>query len=157
MLQYYPRGYCGVDKLGRPIYIERSGYINPTKVWEIVEEDELWRFFYHSYEQVNNLHFMVASKVSGKQIAHTFTIMDMSHFSVGMMNKRVYNLVQNASKIAQDYYPESLGQLRIVNSPWVFTGVWSIIKAWLDEKTRLKISLVGGSYKKELLKYIDED
>lgn len=81
----------------------------------------------------------------------------MTNFSIGMMNKRVYALVQHASKITQDFYPESLGQLMIVNAPWVFTGVWTIIKGWLDEVTRNKIQIVGGGYTKELLKYIDED
>ena len=37
----YPRGYCGVDKIGRPIYIERSGLINPGKIWELVDEEVL--------------------------------------------------------------------------------------------------------------------
>lgn len=45
----------------------------------------------------------------------------------------------------------------IVNAPWVFTGIWTIVKGFLDEKTRKKIQIVGGSYKKELLKYVDED
>ena len=45
----------------------------------------------------------------------------------------------------------------IVNAPWVFTGVFAIIKGWLDEKTRQKIQIVGGGYTKNLLEYIDEN
>lgn len=45
----------------------------------------------------------------------------------------------------------------IVNAPMLFTGVWAVVKAWLDEKTREKIQIVGGGYTKKLLQYIDED
>lgn len=46
----------------------------------------------------------------------------------------------------------------IVNAPWIFTGVWAVVKAFLDEKTRKKIQIIGSSsYKKELLKYVDAD
>lgn len=98
-MPYYPRGYMGVDKIGRPVYIERSGFISPSKIWEVCSEEELWRSFYQSYEVLNKLHYMALSHVSGKQIQHTFSILDMTNFSVGMMNKRVYALVQQASKI----------------------------------------------------------
>lgn len=47
---YYPRGYCGVDKAGRPIYIERSGLINADKVMEIITEEEMMKGYYQSYE-----------------------------------------------------------------------------------------------------------
>lgn len=45
----------------------------------------------------------------------------------------------------------------IVNAPKTFTVIWAVIKAWLDEKTREKIQIKGSSYKKTLLKYVDED
>jgi hypothetical protein len=45
----------------------------------------------------------------------------------------------------------------IVNSPMLFTGVWSLIKGWLDEKTRNKISILGGGYAKKLLEYVDAE
>lgn len=154
---HYPRGYMGVDKIGRPIYIEKSGKLNPTEIWKVTDEDYLWRSYMHSYEQVNKLHFMACSHHSGKQIAHTFSIMDMSGFSIGMMNKKVYGLIQSASKITQDNYPETLGQLMIVNAPMLFSGVYSMVKGWLDEETRKKIQILGGGYVKELLKYVDED
>lgn len=44
-----------------------------------------------------------------------------------------------------------------MNAPWSFTAVWSIVKGWLDEKTRQKIQMVGSKPTKELLKYIDEE
>jgi hypothetical protein len=90
---FYPRGYCGVDKIGRPVYIERSGFINPTEIWKVVEEDYLWKSYYQSYEILNKLHYMACSHHSGKQIQHTFSVLDMTNFSISMMNKRVYSLV----------------------------------------------------------------
>jgi peptidase E len=74
-----------------------------------------------------------------------------------MMNKRMYALVGHASKITQDNYPESLGQLFITNAPWAFTAVWAVVKSFLDEVTRQKIIIVGGGYTKKLLEVIDED
>lgn len=63
-----------------------------------------------------------------------------------MMNSRVYAMVQVGAKISQDNYPEIMGQMMIVNAPMLFTGVWSIVKGWLDERTRAKIQILGGGY-----------
>ena len=46
-------------------------------------------------------------------------------------------------RLSQDYYPEILGKMVIVNAPFFFQGIYSIIKGWFDEKTRKKISLFG--------------
>lgn len=43
---YYPRGFCGVTKLGQPIYIERSGNIQADKVKEVCDVNNLWREYY---------------------------------------------------------------------------------------------------------------
>jgi hypothetical protein len=67
---------------------------------------------------------------------HTFSILDLSNFNVKMLGQKTRSLVQYVSKIAQDYYPEQLGQMMIVNAPYLFSTVWAIIKVWLDEKTR---------------------
>jgi hypothetical protein len=58
----------GIDKIGRPVYIEKSGKLNPTEIWKVVDEEYLWKSYKHSYEQVNKLHFMACSHVSQKQI-----------------------------------------------------------------------------------------
>jgi hypothetical protein len=110
-----------------------------------------------SYEELLKLNFMTCSLIAQRQIFHTFSITDMTGFSMSMLTGRVYGFIQRASKITQDNYPEQLGQLCIVNAPWTFTAAWSIIKGWLDEKTRAKIQIVGGKPLKTLLQYIDEE
>lgn len=131
--------------------------ISPSKIMDIVDEETLFKSYYQSYEILIKQHFMVCSYIKGKQVQQTFSILDITGFSIGMMNKQMYAFVGRASKIAQDYYPEQLGQLMICNAPMLFTGVWAIIKGWLDERTREKIQILGGGYKKKLLEYVDED
>ena len=42
----------------------------------------------------------------------------------------------------------------IINAPMLFSGIWAMIKVWLDEKTKNKITILGSSYKEELLKFV---
>ena len=50
---------------------------------------------------------MACSLRAGKQIQHTFTVMDLTNVGVGILgNKKVKALAKSASSVAQDYYPE---------------------------------------------------
>lgn len=37
----------------------------------------------------------------------------------------------------------------------LFTGVWAIVKGFIDEKTRKKITIHGGKYQKDLLELVE--
>ena len=39
--EFFPHGYCGVDKMGRPIYYERQGAIKIKKLFEVTNEFRL--------------------------------------------------------------------------------------------------------------------
>ena len=43
--EVYPHGYHGVDKLGRPVYIERFGVLNVTKLFEISPQERVVRHY----------------------------------------------------------------------------------------------------------------
>jgi hypothetical protein len=83
--------------------------VKPSKIWEICDEETLFKSYYQSYEVLIKQHFMVCSYLKQQQIQQTFSILDLTGFSVSMMTGQVKSLVQKASKIAQDYYPEQLG------------------------------------------------
>ena len=74
-----------------------------------------------------------------------------------LLSKKVYGFIKAISKIAQDYYPECLGNMFIVNTPLLFSGAWACIKPWLDKRTRDKISTHGSKYQKKLFELVDPD
>jgi hypothetical protein len=61
------------------------------------------------------------------------------------------HLLQGVSKLDQDYFPEYLGQMYLINTPWIFRSVWAVIKPWLGERTQSKITLVGTDYRSILV------
>lgn len=81
----------------------------------------------------------------------------MTGFGMSKFGGKVKALVNKASKISQDYYPEMLGKLYIINAPYVFSAAWTIIKGWIDEKTRAKITVMSNGHTKVLLEHVDKD
>jgi hypothetical protein len=47
-----------------------------------------------------------------------------------------------------------MGKFYIINAPYIFTTVWSVIKGWLDPVTVEKIKILGHKYQDELLQQI---
>ena len=127
-MEFYPHGYHNVDKKGRPIYIECQGRLNIDKMFQITSEDRLLRHYIQSYEVLLKLR------------------LDLHGGTTKMLSKKVYSLIQLAARIGSDYYPEIMGQCYIVNAPMIFTGVWAVVKGFIDEKTRKKITIHGSKY-----------
>jgi hypothetical protein len=62
-----------------------------------------------------------------------------------------FNLLQKLLKIITPKFWAGwililMHRMFIVNAPMLFSGVWAMIKPWLDQKTRDKITIIGGSY-----------
>ena len=54
-------------------------------------------------------------------------------------------------QLLQNYYPECLGQCFILDAPWIFTGIYRIIRGFLDPVVVAKIELIKSS---EIIKYV---
>ena len=53
----------------------------------------------------------------------------MSNFSLSNMD---YTPVRFMIKCFEANYPESLGVVLVHKAPWIFQGIWKVIKGWLD-------------------------
>ncbi|KAJ4826931.1 hypothetical protein Tsubulata_049233 [Turnera subulata] len=132
----------GSDKKGRPIavllgarHFQRKGCLDEFKRFAVFVLDKICSRIPPGQEK-----FVVIGDVEGWGYANS----DIRGYLGGL-------------SILQDYYPERLAKLFIVNAPAIFMAVWKIIYPFIDNKTKKKIVFVEAKkVKSTLLEYIDE-
>ncbi|KAF2813743.1 CRAL/TRIO domain-containing protein [Mytilinidion resinicola] len=107
----------GVDKEGRPICVVRVRFHRQGEQ----SEQSLERFTVYTIE--------TARMLLRPPVDTATVIFDMTDFSMANMD---YTPVKFMIKCFEANYPESLGAVLVHKSPWIFQGIWSIIRGWLD-------------------------
>lgn len=135
------------------MYIEQMGKIDLAAMYKITTPERMLQNLAVEYEKVGDPRLPACSRKAGSLLETCCTIMDMKGVGIGKIPS-VYSYVGQASAMSQNYYPERLGKMYLINAPWGFSTVFGIIKGWLDPITVEKIHVLGGTYKAELLKQI---
>ncbi len=155
MKEIYPHGLHKTDKLGRPVYIERFGITDLDALFSIITKERIILYYIKEYEMLRLVIHPVCSNVAGRKIETGCTILDMNGGSSSLLTPRTYSFVKIASSICQDYFPEMLGVMFIINVSWILQTGWFIVKPFLDAKTKEKIHIYGGSFLDDLKTVID--
>ncbi|CAK7201885.1 cytosolic factor, phosphatidylinositol/phosphatidylcholine transfer protein [Sporothrix eucalyptigena] len=153
IFEYYPQYYHKTDRDGRPVYIEALGNIDLTAMYKITTAERMLTNLAVEYERLADPRLPACSRKAGHLLETCCTIMDMKGVGISRA-PQVYSYIKQASAMSQNYYPERLGRFYLLNAPWGFSTVWSIIKGWLDPVTVAKIHILGSSYQKELFQQV---
>ena len=153
----YPHGYHRTDKIGRPVYIERYNLTDVKALFKITTEDKMVKYYIKQYERQIKFIFPACSAVVKKPVEQSCTILDADGIGITSIFGPIKGFIKLASDIGQDYYPEMLGKMTIVNTGFFFRAVWTMVKGFIDPKTQAKIGLFGSNFKNELLQLVDED
>jgi len=130
----------GVDRQGRPLCIVRVRLHRQGEQ----SESSLERYTVYTIE---------TARMFLRPPVDTATIVfDMTDFSMANMD---YAPVRFMIKCFEANYPESLGAVLVHKAPWIFQGIWKIIKGWLDPVVAGKVHFTNDM--KELEEYIDEN
>lgn len=127
----------GTDKVGRPICIVR---VRLHRQGEQAEES-LERYTVYLIE--------TARMVLNPPVDTATIIFDMTSFSMANMD---YTPVKFMIKCFEANYPESLGIVLVHKAPWLFQGIWKIIRGWLDPVVASKVHFTNN--KKEMEEFI---
>ncbi|KAL1964022.1 hypothetical protein VTN77DRAFT_7568 [Rasamsonia byssochlamydoides] len=119
----------GVDKLGRPMCLIR------VRLHKIGAQSEksIERYTVHMIE--------TARAMLPRPVETAVIIFDMTGFTLANMD---YTPVKFIIRCFEANYPESLGAVLIHQAPWVFSGIWKIIKGWLDPVVAAKVHFTNS-------------
>lgn len=141
VLKQFQSGKCiirGKDKKNRPIVIVRPKFHFSSD--QTSEEVEIFTLLIIEYARL-----MLTEPVDQCTL-----IFDLKGFTMSNMD---YDPVKYMIKAFEAHYPESLGILLVHRAPWIFNGIWQIVKNWLDPVVSSKINFTKNL--SDLEKYID--
>ncbi|CCC12175.1 hypothetical protein SMACR_05913 [Sordaria macrospora] len=130
----------GVDKQGRPICYVRVRLHRQGEQ----SEESLERYTVYLIETCRML-------LQGGVDTATI-VFDMTGFSMANMD---YTPVKFMVKCFEANYPECLGAVLVHKAPWIFQGIWRVIRGWLDPVVANKVHFTNNI--SEMSEFISPD
>ncbi|GBG63385.1 hypothetical protein CBR_g38007 [Chara braunii] len=141
------RGYCNKR---RPIFayaLGLSDFVGAT-----VEEHVAAHIQLNEYG--DRVILPEASARMGRPIVSCIKVLDTPGLKMSALSK--LKIVTAIASIDDLNYPEKTDTYYIVNTPYVFSTCWKVVKNLLQERTRHKVKVLHGNGHDELLKVMDE-
>ena len=134
----------GHDKIGRPVIYKVYGRCDIGKMidggisMELLVRHHIWM------TETSLRRLRSSSLSSGHSFEDFVVVVDLDGWSLSRASSRAYAYLKTIAEVDSNNYPERLGQCIVVNAPFMFSVAWKIVRAWLDPKTRRKVSILRG-------------
>jgi CRAL/TRIO domain len=149
-----PHQYPGVDKAGRPVYIERTGYTRIGELNQIASVDEMLRVHIYGMELMDRKMKASSAKL-GKEVDTFVTLLDLENLSLAVTS--AIPLLRAVTDLDYKYYPDRVERVFIINAPWIMPTVWASIQYFLPETLKARIQILGTDYKEILAQHFDAE
>ncbi|KAL7540099.1 hypothetical protein ACHAWF_006592, partial [Thalassiosira exigua] len=151
--------YAGVDDRSRPVVFERLGQFllsgNATKVTH-----EEWTESYLYFLEGHFAEMRRAAEASGKAVDRIVYFADFQGVVTSVLNRKIWKVVpllKELVKTVECHYPEIVDHITLFNVPRVASGVYNVVRGFLDPVTAAKIELHAGVPYERFRELMSED
>mmetsp|Transcript_37364 Transcript_37364/g.48342 ORF Transcript_37364/g.48342 Transcript_37364/m.48342 type:complete len:193 (-) Transcript_37364:197-775(-) len=127
------------DLEGRQLLVARMGHLDYTHVGPIDICKAFWYMFHIVYEkefEENNASSETPAQFKGVSLIQNLANVDRSKF-----RRETAQLVIGT---VQDNLPIRMSGIRILNQPWFFTAIWSILSIFIGAKLKSRMTFLGS-------------
>ncbi|KAG2010180.1 SEC14 cytosolic factor [Coprinopsis cinerea AmutBmut pab1-1] len=156
IFQSWPMWYHKTDKQGRPIHIQVVGEMGMRKLHKLCPPQKHWEAVLVICESLPRELLPAASRAAGKSIEKAFVIVDLKGFGFEQF-WQMKSILRGALQISQNYYPDTMGKLVVINAPASFSKIWPVLRRWLSDDTAEKVEILGDNFAEILLEYVDAE
>lgn len=137
-----PHCLKGTDKSGRPIIFKHFGaQCELRKLLAHTTLDKLQDYNWYINEQYSRrLRELGADK--------WVVIIDAKGWYPALADVFAFKVLKSMANTDSDHYPERLGSITVINAPMSISIVWKVVRAWLDEDTRVKVDIISSGDQK---------
>lgn len=142
----------GLSKNGNPIYWQRTGQFSPKLLKYLSMGLTLSSHMKDMEDMMERSNEQTAKHGVVKK---AINVLDLS--GIGLSIRALLPALKALTKMDEDYYPERLHRSFVINAPSLFSGIWSIIKGFLDPVVASKVVICSGqsSYLPKMLEEMD--
>lgn len=140
VLAVQPMALFGADKVSRNgdlVTVEYFGHSDAGKTKGELGEKKLMQFGLELME-TRSVILDRMSREQGRMVCMC-RILDMSGYTLSQVDPAVFSMTGRA--LWGDYYPELLGRLEVINTPWTFDMAFSVAKPMMAQRTVDKITV----------------
>lgn len=146
----WPSGIHGQGKDGHPILVNRVGAVDGSKLTKEFTMEEVTKYHIQEMENLNTVK-EEASKAQGKRVYKHIAILDLKGLGLSHISGKFQTPMKQFIAIDQDFYPETLYVMIVVNAGLVVKTAWKIASQFIDPITKERIKF-GNEH---LVEYID--
>lgn len=156
LTNYWPAVWSGLDKDGSPIFWERIGAISPQDVAMEIPMDA-FTFFRVALMEEGYRRRKEEGEKQGKFHRRSLMVVDVGGLGLQHLSKLTLSLFQRVGSCLEQHYPGTVKRVFIINAPAIFSKAFDMVKGYLPERTKKKITIFGNNFLDDLKQWIPEE